>query len=86
MVLKRRDLFCIKLESLAEEDSLVAGKMSRKKRKYTYLCENSDFSDWTFVSQTVSMVYSYNYFVRVMERLNEEFEDEEEKGIFLDCL
>ncbi len=28
------------------------------------------------------MVYSYNYFVRVMERLNEEFEDEEEKGIF----
>jgi len=27
------------------------------------------------------MVYSYNYFVRVMERLNEEFEDEEEKGI-----
>lgn len=28
------------------------------------------------------MVYSYNYFVRVMERLNEEFEDEEEKGFF----
>lgn len=24
---------------------------------------------------------TYNYFVRVMERLNEEFEDEEEKGL-----
>lgn len=59
------------------------GRGGRVKKKHSFLTKARKYATKGLYGRGKNVdEETYNYFIRVMERLKEEFEDEEEKGLF----
>ena len=59
------------------------GRGGRVKKKHSFLTKARKYASKGLYGRGKNIdEETYNYFVRVMERLKDEFEDEEEKGTF----